>query len=305
MAAMVCVRTDDELPEIFDPSLSSRIHCLSTPLSRMFQNFFKTGAVLEDSFFRKESYWFTKGDMTFLEAHQLTGRILNVSVMSNEGHSKTKILNYINSPHITIQSAVVASSAIPYLLPACALYYKNEKGQVLRYHGNGRLWRDGSMRQDIPEKELNINFRVKYTIVSQVNPHVMSFFYRPKGSSGTPSVHRRGLGWRGGFFAASLVSLFLLESKKWLQFVRDMELLPRIKGSNFSNLWLQSFEGNLTILPKRIRIDNILKFFTDPDYQRMSRFISDGEQATWPAISAITNRLSIEQTIADHMQNKK
>ena len=252
--------------------------------------------------YREEAIWFCKGDTTFLEAYKRTGRILNISVMSDESHSKIKVLNYINSPNITIRSAVVASSAIPYLLPACSLYYKNEKGAVLRYYGNGRLWRDGSMRQDIPEKELNISFRVKYPIVSQVNPHILPWFIRPKGSSGSPSIHRRGLGWRGGFFAASLCSIFLLETKKWLAFIRDMELLPKINGSNFSNLWLQSFEGSLTIIPKRVRFSNIFKFFTDPDYRRMSQFIQDGEQATWPALAAISNRLQIEQAIADHLR---
>ena len=160
----------------------------------MVRNFIKTGAMLDAELFRKEAFWFTKGDMTFLEAYHLTGRILNVSVMSNEGHSKTKILNYINSPHITIRSAVVASSAIPGLLPACPLFVKTFKGEVVEYFGNGRLWRDGSMRADIPERELQQLFRVKYTVVSQVNPHISLFFFRPRGHPGKPSVARR---WRG------------------------------------------------------------------------------------------------------------
>lgn len=163
----------------------------------MIRNFVKTGAMLDDELFRQEAFWFTKGDMTFLEAYHLTGRILNVSVMSNEGHSKTKILNYINSPHITIRSAVVASSAIPGLLPACPLYVKTAKGEVVKYFGNGRLWRDGSMRADIPERELQQLFRVKYTVVSQVNPHISLFFFRPRGHPGRPSVARR---WRGTAF---------------------------------------------------------------------------------------------------------
>lgn len=297
MAAMVCVRTDDELHEIFDPSLSSRIHCLSTPWSRMFQNFIKTGALLEDEFFREESSWFTKGDMTFLEAHALTGRILNVSVMSNEGHSKTKILNYINSPHITIRSAVVASSAIPGILPATHLYRKTPQGQVVKYFGNGKLWRDGSMRADIPERELQQLFRVKYTIVSQVNPHVSLFFFRPRGHPGRPSVARR---WRGGFVSACLVKIFLLDIHKWLSFIRDMELLPRLFGANFSNIWTQSFEGNLTILP-RIRIMNWLTISYDPSYKRLATYLSDGANATFPTISAISNRMRVEQAIGNFL----
>lgn len=170
---------------------------------------------------------------------------------------------------------------------------KTEKGQIVRYVGNGRLWRDGSMRSDIPERELQQLFRVKYTIVSQVNPHVSLFFFRPRGSPARPSVTRR---WRGGFILSSLVKLFLLDVKKWLAFIRDMELLPRVSGADFSNLWTQSFEGNLTILPV-IRIDNLFKILSDPSEDRMALFMSDGEKATWPSVTAISNRVRIEQCI--------
>ena len=53
MAAMVCVRTDDELHEIFDPALASRINCLATKLVTMMKNFVQTGAMLDDELFRK------------------------------------------------------------------------------------------------------------------------------------------------------------------------------------------------------------------------------------------------------------
>ncbi|KAJ3356688.1 hypothetical protein HDU91_005515 [Kappamyces sp. JEL0680] len=293
MAAMVCCRVDSELEEIFSPELHSRIHPLSNTWWEMMKNYYSTGALIDDEFFREEADWFTKGNMTFLEAYELTGRILNVSVMSDEGHSQSKLLNYITSPNITLKSAVVASSAIPGLLPPSPLYIKDDRGRVSKYIGNGQLWRDGSLRSDIPERELHQLFRVKYTIVSQVNPHVSMFFYRPRGHPGSPIVGRR---WRGGFVLASLVKYFLLEINKWLAFIRDMELLPRLHGTNFSNLWLQSFEGSLTIVPK-FRLSNFLHIMQDPDYDRLKLFIEDGELKTWPTLAAVSNRMRIEQTI--------
>ncbi len=97
--------------EVFDPSISDYINCLSDDWTTLLRRYFITGSFLDPTFYRQEAKWFCKGDTTFLEAYKRTGRILNISVMSDEGHSKTKILNYINSPHITIRSAVVASSA--------------------------------------------------------------------------------------------------------------------------------------------------------------------------------------------------
>jgi len=38
-------------------------------------------------------------------------------------------------------------------------------------------------------------FGVNYTVVSQVNPHVLPFFFENRGSGGAPTLHRRGYGW--------------------------------------------------------------------------------------------------------------
>ena len=104
----------------------------------------------------------------------------------------------------------------------------------------------------------------------------------------------------GGFMLSCLVKIFLLDINKWLSFIRDMELLPRLFGANFSNLWTQSFEWNLTILPK-IRIWNWLMIFYDPDEERMAQFLADGEHAVWPTIPAVSNRMRIEQAIGHYL----
>ncbi len=63
------------------------------------------------------------------------------------------------------------------------------------WHFIGKKWRDGSLKTDIPVSTLSGQFNVKYTIVSQVNPHVVPFFFNKRGSSGNPSPHRQGQGW--------------------------------------------------------------------------------------------------------------
>ena len=158
-------------------------------------NFWKTGAIFDNQVFMQEAKYFTKGDMTFKEAFEKTGRVLNITVMSTEKHSRLKVLNYINSPNVTIRSATVASSSIPGVIPPCTLYMKDSLGNIVPYIASGRTWRDGSMISDIPEREIHQQFRVKHTIVSQVNPHISMFFYRPKGTAGSPAANRGGKGW--------------------------------------------------------------------------------------------------------------
>ena len=91
------------------------------------------------------------------------------------------------------------------------------KGRIVPYHEAGRTWRDGSLRNDIPLRELHQLFQVKYTIVSQVNPHISSFFFFPKGQPGKPVVNTTD--WRGGFLAASVAHFALLDMSKWLKWI--------------------------------------------------------------------------------------
>jgi hypothetical protein len=92
---------------------------------------------------------------------------------------------------------------------------------------------------------------VNYTIVSQVNPHVHLFFYAARGSIGRPVSHLSGEGWRGGFLAASIEQFLKLDLSKWLKVLRDLELLPRFMNQDWSWIWLQKFDGHVTILVGR------------------------------------------------------
>jgi predicted acylesterase/phospholipase RssA len=159
--------------------------------------------------------FFSNGELTFLEAHKKTGRILNISVVSYEGGGQAKVLNYITAPNVLISSAIVASSALPFIIPPVRLLYK-VNGTVKPYDAGGKFWRDGSYMTDIPEKTLHQLFHVRFTIVSQANPHIQCFFYNARGSAGNPTQHRSGLGYRGGFIVSSLVQFLRLDLQKWV-----------------------------------------------------------------------------------------
>lgn len=64
----------------------------------------------------------TGGDLTFKEAYIRTGRALNIPVFN--GSTASIILNYKTAPDVIIWSAVLASSALPLLLPAQPLMMK-------------------------------------------------------------------------------------------------------------------------------------------------------------------------------------
>ena len=112
------------------------------------------------------------GYLTFQEAFDRTGRILNVSVTAADTQEPPRLLNYLTAPYVLIWSAVAASSAFPGLFPAMDILAKNVKGEFIRWGGTGsigrsgesstdapRRWRDGSLELDLPLRELGVMVR--------------------------------------------------------------------------------------------------------------------------------------------------
>jgi predicted acylesterase/phospholipase RssA len=125
---------------------------------------------------------------------------------------------------------------------------KKRGSEHLVPYNYGHKFKDGSLSTDIPTLALNTQFNVNYTIVSQVNPHVHVFFYANQGSPGRPVTHLSGRGWRGGFLASTIEQMLKLDLAKWLKVLRSLKLLPKVHDQDWSSVWLQKFDGNVTIL---------------------------------------------------------
>lgn len=233
--------------------------------------------------------------MTFREAYERTGRILNVSCVPSDPHSPTILANYLTSPDCVIWSAVLASAAVPGILNPVVLMMKNRDGTLSPY-SFGHKWKDGSLRTDIPLKALNLHFNVNFSIVSQVNPHINLFFFSSRGSVGQPVTHRKGRGWRGGFLGSATEQYLKLDLNKWLKVLRHLELLPRPLGQDWSEIWLQQFSGTITIWPRSV-ISDFWRILSDPDAPRLGRMLHVGQQSAFPKLKFVANRLKVERKI--------
>ncbi|KAJ3016926.1 hypothetical protein HKX48_003796 [Thoreauomyces humboldtii] len=299
IAAIICCRTDEELEsEVFVPSIHKLLTACDVTYWERFKRMYRTGAMFDHREWYQKMILATKGPLTFLEAYQRTGRVLNVAIVPDEPHSPFKLCNYITTPHVVVATAVMASSAVPGILNPVELLMKLENSdQLVPFHGSGRKWRDGSLMMDIPERELHRLWNVNFTIVSQVNPHIVLFFFDRRGSPGSPTAHRHGEGWRGGFIASALVHHFKLDLQKWMSLLKDFELLPRVLGTDVSDVFLQRFEGSVTIVPRPTLLDYKM-ILTDPTNERMQNYINRGEARAWPKLHMIRNRMSVEKTLA-------
>ena len=295
VAALVATRTNDELRKLLVPALAGKINACSEPLSVWLRRWWKTGARFDSVDWARQCAWWSHGSMTFREAYERTGRILNVTCVPSDPHSPTILCNYRTAPDCVIWSAVLASAAVPGILNPVVLMMKTPGGQLVPY-SFGHKWKDGSLRTDIPIKALNLHFNVNFTIVSQVNPHVNLFFFSSRGSVGQPVTHRKGRGWRGGYLGSAFEEYLKQDLRKWLKLLRNLELLPRLMGQDWSELWLQPFSGTITIWPKSIPSD-FVHLLSDPDPMRLARMLHEGQQSAFPPLKFISNRLRVERLV--------
>lgn len=122
IAALIGTRTDAELAQVLVPGLSRRITACYESTFKWILRYLRTGARFDSlDWFRKGS-WFTRGSLTFLEAYERTGRVLNISVIPHDPHSPPKLLNYVTAPHCVIATAIIASAAVPGVCSCLATY---------------------------------------------------------------------------------------------------------------------------------------------------------------------------------------
>ncbi|CAL9193183.1 unnamed protein product [Musa hybrid cultivar] len=109
-----------------------------------------------------------------LQAYDMTGRVLWITVCSSRKYEPRRCLNYLTSPHVVIWSAVTASCAFPGLFEAQELMAKDGFGEIIPYHApfslssedkpeasaSARRWRDGSLESDLPMIQLQELFNV-------------------------------------------------------------------------------------------------------------------------------------------------
>ncbi|CAK5275540.1 unnamed protein product [Mycena citricolor] len=269
IAALCCTRTgidllgyanvystfiDAELKDVLVPELANRITACEESVKVWMGRIWKTGARFDPIIWAKKCTFFTRGSLTFREAYQRTGRVLNISVIPADRHSPTRLLNYLTAPDTVIWSALLASAAVPGILPPVVLMQKLRDGSVVPWNWGSRF-KDGSLRVDVPIQ-----------------------------------------GWRGNFILSAAEQWLKHELTKNFKLIRDLELLPQLLGQDWSSVFLQRFDGNITIWP-RTRFWDWIRILSDPDPTELQRMIRVGELVTWPKLHMISNRAKIEKQI--------
>ncbi|KAJ3327300.1 hypothetical protein HDU76_012033 [Blyttiomyces sp. JEL0837] len=269
-AAIICTRTDEELPAAFDPNLLD-------------MDFFERPSVVFDVEVFIDAMRKNIGDLTFQEAFNRTRRVLNIGVSSSTVFEMPRLLNYLTAPNVVIWSAVAASCAIPFVYRSAPLMAKDKTGKILPWNPSGHRWIDGSVENDLPMQRISELFNVNHFIVCQVNPHVMPFMQTKPNSSLFTTIVSRG---------SYLIRSEILHR---LGQLADLGLggsfLYRIRA-----ILVQKYYGDITIVPA-IPLTEYPHIVSNPDVEMCTAYTLIGERATWPQVSIIKNHLEIELAI--------
>ncbi len=229
-------------------------------------------------------------DLTFLEAYELTGRHLNVSIAAAEKHQTSRLLNAITTPNVYVRESVMASAAIPGFFPPVALAAMNTRGKRQAYMP-GRLWVDGSLSDDLPAKRLARVYGVNHFIVSQVNPHVFPFVTDIGAEKTVLNTLRQT--------AKNTTREWINAGASLLE--KPLSVSPAI--SRLTNVALgiinQDYVGDINILPDN-RLFNPLKVLAHRSVDEIMQLIKMGERSTWPKLEQIRVQTKISRTI-DHI----
>ena len=280
MASWACAHTDEELRALFADVSQINLAALS-PLTvyRMLER----GAVLDQGKLRRFLPT-VLGDHTFVETRARSRRILNVTVSPLRKTQTPRLLNYLSAPEVQVNSAVLASCAVPVAFKPVQLMARR-RGKLEPWMKN-ELWIDGSVHGDLPFEALRQMLYINHFITSQANPHVVPLLNLYRARSGLTASLARAGGNLSLYAAAQLLDI----ARKHAPSRQMREQFNKAYGISS-----QTYAGaDMHIqLPFRPRL--YAKLLSNPTLEEFRNYLRIGEQETWPRIPMIRDRTRISR----------
>ncbi|KAH3687124.1 hypothetical protein WICPIJ_001905 [Wickerhamomyces pijperi] len=296
VASVLCVHNTDEISDILTTIVEKQFNIFDTPDQKEtwitgLTRFLKYGTWYDNKHLQMTMMGFL-GDLTFREAFNRTGRILNITVSPASEHEQARLLNYLTAPSVLIWSAVCASCSLPGVFPSTAIYEKNlQTGERQEWHHTSVKFLDGSVDNDLPITRLSEMFNVDHIIACQVNPHVVPFLKLSVSCVGGEIETEYSAKFKtklGQFY-----QLMASEVSHYLQMSEEIGVARNI-SSKLRAIISQQYSGDITILPDLDEIVRLDKLLSNPTPEYLLQSTIKGARATWPKIAIIRNHCGLE-----------
>ncbi|KAK6460157.1 acyl transferase/acyl hydrolase/lysophospholipase [Scheffersomyces coipomensis] len=302
VASILCCHTNEEVIEILVTIADKELKLFGSQEARHQSNFkralgnlshfIKYGTFFDIKYLKETMIGFL-GDLTFREAYNRSGKILNITVSPTSIHESTRLLNYLTAPHCLIWSAVCASCSLPGIFPSTSIYERNPRtGEVREWNNDSSAkYVDGSVDNDLPITRLSEMFNVDHIIAVQVNPHVVPILKVAVSSVGGGELENE-LANKIKNALNNSYDFLTCEVIHYLQVLNEVDVCKNLSNRLISIL-SQNYSGDVTILPDYKPMD-FLNLFEDPSPEFIVDFILRGARASWPKITVIHNHCGME-----------
>ncbi|MCJ1471785.1 hypothetical protein MMC13_000426 [Lambiella insularis] len=305
VCAVLCTRTDEEMPELLDSFCHGDLAVFEEEgnedgIMQKIVRFLKYGALFDISHLTRVMKDML-GDLTFQEGYNRTRRILNICVSSASLYELPRLLNYVTAPNVLIWSAVAASCSVPFIFSAASILAKDPKrGEAVPWNPSPQQWIDGSVDNDLPMTRLAEMFNVNHFIVSQVNPHVVPFLIKEEDTIAREAQQSTASLAAAPAWVHTMTHLAKGEALHRMSIMAEMGIFPNTLTKAVSVL-SQKYSGDITIFPE-ISYADFPRMLSNPTPEFMTQAMLCGERATWPKLSRIRNHCALELALDDAVQ---
>lgn len=304
---------------------------------------FNIGTLVENvvhNGYSKDVYLFIKfvqktiiRDMTFEEAFQRTGKVLNIVVHPTNRNICPALLNYVTTPNVLISSAIDCSFGSDTISKNTWLLGKNMENEIVDYLRRDELhYKDmkfltpqsvqDSTLMESPYTRLTELFNVNNFIVSLARPYLAPlaindlkhdirtseyYYYKqyPYIDPGTFTPHQLSKVAK----VEPLAFKFKYHLERKMKHILTMELKHRVEILDSLGLlsnWIKRIAidektprsaTEVAIVPQlsSLNVSRIIEGRLD----NINYWIKCGQQSTWPVISLIKTRCAVEFTLDD------
>lgn len=280
------VRTDAELRALFaNPQVIRTDAILRLPPARA-----ASERAVYDQNRLEEVIAHNCGDYTFQEAHARSGRTVSISVSPTRERQKPRVLCHFTTPNVLMNSAAVASAAIPGIFPSATLEQRLPSGKSVPYMGT-ETWIDGSLMGDVPTRRLSRLHNVNHFIVSQVNPHVAPIRRLTGRRGAIPSMARATVSSVRGQLTHKLGLARTVTQGTALY--RPVDVVHSLAE--------QAYGGDIDIHP-RVRPLALIRAMSNISHGELEKHILEGERATWPLLARIRDQTCVSRALDSAMR---